>query len=402
MRFQRATLSALAAVSALASPLPKDEQELPESYGRCKVNCVRQALLPFVTAAGEEGFRQALGAHNTTQLCMTTSGCRETVQIFIDEIVPKVMGDQLATWKGFCDDACLANYIRLGASQAGVVAMAIGQKHFYSNDNMWNRWSALQMLELDQAIRLLSGRDSYGFNHSSFRYSALPETPLLYRGTIAREEARKILSSVSGWEAAPDQRDTVTTADPDADRWLFGDSYTQYKETVNHLDLHDGNPAKIRLSEGERTQIQRAHQLIAEAENLSPAQGFTTFLYTERLFNKTAEQNSQMWADESFWRMKRDFATPNGIGITIPQDQALEDEQLHKRWNWADHAYGVHAITSDELPTPDTYLLTQWVTDSNAQALRQSRAATRTSPGPSRGSSNTQQTKPTPPACART
>jgi hypothetical protein len=81
MRFQRPILSTLAAVSALASPLPKDEQELPESYGRCKVNCVRQALLPFVTAAGEEGFRQALGAHNTTQLCMTTSGCRETGQI---------------------------------------------------------------------------------------------------------------------------------------------------------------------------------------------------------------------------------------------------------------------------------------------------------------------------------
>jgi hypothetical protein len=77
-----------------------------------------------------------------------------------------------------------------------------------------------------------------------------------------------------------------------------------------------------------------------------------------------------MWAEESFWRMKRDFATPNGIQISKPQDQALEDEQLHKRWNWADHAYGVHAITRDELPKPATYLLTQWVTDSNAQALK--------------------------------
>jgi hypothetical protein len=110
--------------------------------------------------------------------------------------------------------------------------------------------------------------------------------------------------------------------------------------------------------------------MIAETESLSPTQGFTTFLYTERLFNKTAEQNSQMWAEESFWRMKRDFATPNGIGITKPQDQALEDGQLHKRWNWADHAYGVRAITRDELPTPATYLLTQWVTDSTAQALK--------------------------------
>jgi hypothetical protein len=68
--------------------------------------------------------------------------------------------------------------------------------------------------------------------------------------------------------------------------------------------------------------------------------------------------------------MNRDFATPNGIQISKPQDQALEDEQLHKRWNWADHAYGVHPITRDELPKPATYLLTQWVTDSNAQALK--------------------------------
>jgi hypothetical protein len=110
--------------------------------------------------------------------------------------------------------------------------------------------------------------------------------------------------------------------------------------------------------------------MIAETESLSPTQGFTTFLYTERLFNKTAEQNSQMWAEESFWRMKRDSATPNGIHISKTQDQALEDERLQKRWDWADHAYGVRAITRDELPTPATYLLTQWVTDSNAQALK--------------------------------
>jgi hypothetical protein len=298
MRFQRTILSALAATSALAWPLPKEEQEIPEAPGRCKVDCVRQALLPFVTAAGEEGFRQALGAHNTTQLCMTTSGCRDTVQIFIEEIILKVMADQLATWKGFCGDECLANYIRLGASQAAVVAMAVGQKYFYSSDNLWNRWSALQMLELGQAIRLLSGVDPYGFNHSSFCYSALPETPLIYRGIIARDGARKILSSVSGWEEASDQRDTATAA-PDADRWLFGGSYAQYKETTNHLDLHEGNPEKVHLSEGERTQVQRAWKMIGETESLSPTQGFTTFLYTERLFNKTAAQTSQMWADES-------------------------------------------------------------------------------------------------------
>jgi hypothetical protein len=34
MRFQRTILSALAATSALASPLPKEEAEMPEPGGR--------------------------------------------------------------------------------------------------------------------------------------------------------------------------------------------------------------------------------------------------------------------------------------------------------------------------------------------------------------------------------
>jgi hypothetical protein len=331
---------------------------------------VRQALLSFVTAAGEEGFRQALGAHNTTQLCMTNSGCRDTVQIFIEEIIPKVMADQLSTWRGFCGDECLANYTRLGASQAAVVAMAVGQKHFYSNVNFWNRWSPLQMLELDQAIRLLSDQDSYGFNHSSFRYSALPETPLVYRGIIPREEVRKILSTVSGWEAAPERQELVTAAAPDADRFLFGASHTQYKETTNHLDLHEGNPDKVQLSSDERDQIQRAYKMIAKAQSLSQTQGFTTFLYNERLYNKTAAETSQMWANESFWRLKRDFAMPYGIAITKPQDPALEDEQLHKRWNWTDHAYGVHELGLGDIPRSRLFLATQWVADSQAQALK--------------------------------
>jgi hypothetical protein len=68
--------------------------------------------------------------------------------------------------------------------------------------------------------------------------------------------------------------------------------------------------------------------------------------------------------------MKRDFAMPDGIGITKPQDPALEDEQLRKRWNWADHAYGVRALGPEDIPNTRTWLLTQWVTDFNAQALK--------------------------------
>lgn len=172
MHFQGAAISALAVASTLASPMKKGKGKEKEKGEACLKECVRMTILPFVDAAGEEGFRQALGAHNTTQACMDTLSCRDTLEVLVEEITNVVAKDRLdpkangETHQGggyivgqHCDSDCLVNTARAAAGQAGIVAMTIGRKHFYGNDNMWNRWSPRQMLELDQAIIQLRGTD---------------------------------------------------------------------------------------------------------------------------------------------------------------------------------------------------------------------------------------------------
>ena len=183
----------------------------------------------------------------TMEKCWSSADCMETVQTFIEEITQMVFKDRVDDKNGHfannspvdgytgshCDVDCLVKTVRTAAGQAGAVAMAVGQKHFYGNDALWNRWSPQRVLELDRAIRQLKGRnlakkaDAPAANASyetdghvgikqaakvrkldlaAFRYNGTAEVPLLHHPKISRVMARKILSYIPGWGADPEDR----------------------------------------------------------------------------------------------------------------------------------------------------------------------------------------------------
>lgn len=234
-------LPGLAASDALNSPINRRGEP------QCLKDCVRKTIEPFVVTGAEEGFRLALGVHNTMEKCWSSADCMETVQTFIEEITQMVFKDRLDDKNGHfannspvdgyngshCDVDCLVKTVRTAAGQAGAVAMAVGQKHLYGNDVFWNRWSPQRVLELDRAIRQLKGRnlakkaDAPAANASyetdghvgikqaakvrkldlaAFRYNGTAEVPLLHHPKISRVMARKILSYIPGWGADPEDR----------------------------------------------------------------------------------------------------------------------------------------------------------------------------------------------------
>lgn len=387
---------------------------------QCLKDCVRKTIEPFVVAGAEEGFRQALGAHNTWETCTSSADCMDTVQIFLEEITHMVFKDRLDDKKGTfakslkdgytgsnCDTRCLVKTAQTAAAQAGAVAMAVGQKHFYGNDALWNRWSPKQMMELDRAIRQLKGRNlaekAYVLDENSsnqtethmevaktpsirkldltaFRYNGTAEIPLLHHATITRAMARKILSYIPGWGTNPDD----VTHDPKVDDLGSHVPTKQYFLTTD-ITAYDGFD---KFDTDVQAIMRHAYASISRESAYSGVEGFAHFLYHTRLYPNSTVTNLTALAIEPWCRVLGGIDTP--IRISEPRPEAKEDQYQFGPWAWQHHAYAV-ANTSE--PVPNIYReedtvnpeyfgyaegqsnkhgarMVQWVTDSEAEPLK--------------------------------
>jgi hypothetical protein len=407
-------LPGLAASSALDSPISRRGEP------QCLKDCVRKTIEPFVVVGAEEGFRQALGAHNTRETCTSSADCMDTVQIFIEEITQMVFRDRLDDKNGNfanslkdgytgsqCDTRCLVKTAQTAAAQAGALAMAVGQKHFYGNDAFWNRWSPQQMIELDRAIRQLKGRNlaekAYvleenqlnkteshlevartasvrKFDLTAFRYNGTAEIPLLHHPTISRVMARKILSYFPGWGPDPDD----VTHDPEhGDLGLHVPS-KDYFLVTDMTRFDDFGKFDKDLHEN----MTHAYTTISRESEYSGPAGFAHFLYHTRLYPNATEQKSTPLAHEPWDRVLDGIHTP--IRLSPPRSEAEEDQWQLGAWIWQHHAYDV-ANTSHPVPNllreehsvnPGYFgygenqvqdhgpHMIQWVTDSQAEPLK--------------------------------
>jgi hypothetical protein len=414
-------LAVLAASVALCSPIG------PNGEGLCLKDCVGAAIRPFVAEAAREGFRQSLGALNTLETCAASVDCRDTVHIFTEEIVDMVFKDRVDRRNGLlastdkdgyagehCGPECLITTVRTAAAQAGVVAMAVGQKHYYGNDSFWNRWSPRQILELDQAMRQLKGRnmaelayvagsgDKMNIDRTSsirkfdlpgFRYNGSAEIPLLYRPFTpdTRTMVRKVLSYVPGWgvDAGVASRDTkLLTKRGYADGWLNGEG-TPNKNDLPSMDLAHC-PLFAKFNNATRDLIQEAYDTIQRSTATNKLDGFAYFLYHQRLYQSTnsTEDNAPTKLDESWYRMlaEMDYA------VDYSANRAEDDEDWFQagNWVWQIRAFGVangftaHPNTTgwqgpqsdgtrnriyDAMNTRHPSRLTQWLTDSLNEPL---------------------------------
>jgi len=462
-------------LAGLAASSPLNTTLSPRSEVQCLDDCVRATIKPFVMAAGEEGFRQALGAHNTAETCRWSEDCRDTVKTFVEEIAHMVVKDRLQhkqpnNFNGsdgylgaHCDARCLVRTVRTAAGQAGVVAMAVGDKHFYGNDTFWNRWSPRQILELDRAMRQLKGknfgRDAYTYdgceNHLSptrlenifrfdldaFRSGGSDAISLLYRPKITRATARTILSYIPGWGADPN------APDDDTEKFLFGDKPIQPRGSIvgddltqdlfdgdpptqinvpmshTHEDVYPfGRPEDDNLDDTEdylpedkpdqpkepvpvvdlakcpgfkkfdnetRKIMQEAYDYIHHHPASSQLDGFTYFLYHQRLYPGTPNRTLTLIVGESWDRVLASIDWPNML--TAPKEpETTTDVRQAVDWIWQLHAYGV-SNDSRRIPEvdpnwagPDYWSagyakgqneahdsrLTQWVTDSKAEPIK--------------------------------
>lgn len=277
--------------------------------------------------------------------------------------------------------------------------MAVDQKHFYGNDNLWNRWSPRQILELDQAMRQLKGRKlkewftvkpdgSTAVDHTvpsvrkfdlaAFRYNGSAEVPLLRHREITRTEARNVLSYMPGWGAIP------TDAAYNTSQWLFGDAILQFEESVIKKDRGKAHGEQRFLDVSESVHMQKVYDTIHQETFKGHQKGFASFLFNHRLSEKTKEQNMAMLTNESWSRLFEDVGLP--IDTTIPQIEVDEDYEQGKVWDWLKHAYGV---VEDPKPGRPKYpkhsskehceearegearpRLTQWVIYSQAEPLK--------------------------------
>jgi hypothetical protein len=359
---------------------------------QCLEDCVRAAIKPFVSEAAREGFRQSLGAHGTLETCMSLTDCRDTAHVFTEEIAAMVLKDRvqnndgrLATYHkdGYagvhCDQDCLALTIQTAAAQAGVVAMAVGQKHFYGNDSAWNRWSPRQILELDQAMRQLKGRNmarvayvagSDGnitadqipvvrkFDLTAFRYNGTAEISLLHcpYAPDIRAVARKILSYIPGWGADSGTMTRETkrlTKRGDVDSWLNGEGKSDTEELPS-MNI-DECPSFAKFDKATREVIQGAYDIIQDTTALHEVNGFAYFLYHQRLYQSTNSTNdtAPTKANESWYHVLAGMDTP--IRFSANQSEMLEDLHQASKWVWQIRAYGV---PSDSSPHP--YLNPDW------------------------------------------
>ena len=408
-------LPGLAASDALNSPINRRGEP------QCLRDCVKKSIEPFLVTGAEEGFRLALGAHNTMEKCMSSADCMETVQTFIEEITQMVFKDRLGDKNGHfanspadgytgshCDANCLVKTVQTAAGQAGAVAMAVGQKHFYGNDALWNRWSPQRMLELDRAIRQLKGRNLAEKAHvdkadasnatgghleagqgasvrkldlAAFRYNGTAEIPLLHHPKISRAMARKILSYIPGYEIDP--KDTSHDAE-------LGEAQVPAKDYFLAADI-TGYDGFEQFDKESQDIMQVAYSTISQKSAHSGPEGFAHFLYHERLYPNTTSdhvQNFTAIAREPWSRVLNETDTP--IRLSPPRREALEDGFQLGAWVWQHHAYAV-ANTSFPVPgmhhdedavNPEYFgyregqnkkhgpRLVQWVTDTEAEPLK--------------------------------
>ena len=381
-------LPGLAASDALGSPISRREEP------QCLRDCVRKTIEPFVVTAAEEGFRLALGAHNTREKCTSSADCMETVQTFVEEITQMVFKDRLDDKNGHfansradgyngshCDAHCLVKTVQTSAGQAGAVALAVGQKHFYGNDAFWNRWSPQQVLELDRAIRQLKDRKSAHvtkFDLAAFRYNGTAEIPLLHHPKITRVMARKILSYIPGWGADPND----TTHDAE-----LGEAQVPAKDYFLTTDItpYDGFE---KFDKDVQNIMQVAYSTISLERATSGPEGLAHFLYHQRLYPNTTDLNFTELAREPWNRVLEGIDTP--IRISIPRSETLEDRFQLDAWVWQHHAYGVtntswpvpNVLREQDFVNPEYFgyhdnqnkdhgpRLVQWVTDSEAEPLK--------------------------------
>ena len=402
----------LAAADALNSLINR------RGESQCLKDCVHKVIEPFVVAGAEEGFRMALGAHNTRETCIKSRDCMGTVQTFVEEITQMVFKDRLDDGNGHfakspadgyngthCDTRCLMRTVQTAAGHAGAVAMAVGQKHFYGNDAYWNRWSPQQILELDRAIRQLKGRNlaetAYVYEAdasnataghmeaaktpmirkldlNAFRYNGTAEVPLVHHPKITRAMARKILSHIPGWGADPND------VSHDAE---LGDATVPTVEYFLTTDL-SGYDVWGSFDKKVRDIAEHAYRSIAMESEKHGLAGFAHFLYHTRLFPQVLVQNATVLAMEPWDRVLMGVEIP--IRISLPYSESVEDTIQLGAWVWQHHAY---AVTNCSYPVPNTIRewdvqdseiygyaenqneghglrLVQWVTDSKAEPLK--------------------------------
>lgn len=395
MHIQSAVLFGLAALGAQAfpsKPKPKPKPKPIPVEEQCRAECISTFITPFVTSAGQEGFRQALGAHNTTGVCMADPVCRDTIQTFVEEITDMVVKDRTIAerttgdgkpyhWvQGFheehCDADCLVLAAQTAAGQAGVVAMAVGQKHFYGTDQIWKRWAPRQMLELDMAMLQLRGMEKLNtlfgptqqggtgpdistrpiFDQNIFRYQGISEVPLLGR-KVRRIEAQKILSFV------PDFGVNMTGIDSTEKDGLFlgGEGHGTLGPSIAIM------PEKLSHA------MEDAIGWIRRAKGEAQRQGWTYFLWQDRLSGPDGKPRVKMTPRESWRRLLRDLYSNVTISDPAEKEVYYEDQAQAKKWSWIDSAYGVDP---NQVPTPAEMKLarglhlTQWVADSQMTPVK--------------------------------
>lgn len=377
MRIQSVLLLGLAASGALAFPFSLSSKKKDES--NCMEGCVSEFLYPFVLAASQEGLRQALGAHNTTGVCMADHICRETIQTFVDEITDMVVTDRtrgngspgrwVEGYTGYtCDAKCLVLAAQTAAGQAGVVAMAVGQKHFYGTDQIWNRWAPRQMLELDMAMQQLKGGErlhvpfgqpaidlnekNFTFDQDIFRYRGTTDAPLLGK-KVTRIQVQKILSFVPDFGV-----DTRRVDSTEKDGGLFGEGEAPGERGRNEFYEPKPETPVMRDATFEIRTTDAKHQ----------RQGWLYFLWSLRV---SEPGKAKVTPFESWRRLLRDCYSK--VKVSNPAEKDHEDEIQAKDWKWSESAYGVDANqypSTRELNTGKTLQLTQWVTDSQMTPLK--------------------------------
>lgn len=166
-------------VAAAALPtgcrLPEPNSKPPEVGADCDAACMEAILFPWALTGAEEGFRHAMAAYNTTDICLDLAHCRASASFYIDEIA------HLATKEGVrdsetyrnrtrmpCDSKCMLNTMDSVVNHAGATAMAIGQKNYHGADAVVLRWFPQPAMILDSMIADLSENDVF-VNATSLR-----------------------------------------------------------------------------------------------------------------------------------------------------------------------------------------------------------------------------------------
>lgn len=210
MKFSIFALLGFAAFQASGSTTTRKDKAVPEPVpeyigapgdlwtkrkDRCDWDCVRFVMYPFALQAAEEAFKQALGAHNITQACMAAPNCHATMDMIMEAAIESVFkpadlkyeARTNAADKFHCDEKCLFWNIRNATSYIGAIVMIMGEKQFYSDTPIWQRWGAPEAIRLGKMIDQVNPRNAF-FDTVAFRKNLRDvnylDTPTPVKGTV--------------------------------------------------------------------------------------------------------------------------------------------------------------------------------------------------------------------------